>query len=94
MNSHSPRIASAAIDATAARARLRRRLVAVGPEDAARGAVDGDHVVGRLDGVEHAVHGKRRRFEFLQRLRLEHPLQLQVLHVGRRDLRERRMAAG
>ena len=80
-----------AVHASAAGPRLLRGFVAVGPEDAARGAVDRDDVVGRLDGVEHAVHGERRRFEFLERLGLEHPLQFQVLHVGRRDLRERRV---
>jgi hypothetical protein len=46
--------------------------------------------------AHHAVDDERRRFGFLGRLRgtarLEHPLQLEVLDVGRRDLRQQRVA--
>ena len=43
---------------------------------------------GRLHRVQDAVHHQRRRLEALERPRLEHPLHLQVLDVGGRDLRE------
>ena len=59
--------------------------------------VEGDDFVDALRGralqrVQHAVDDERRRLEFLERLALPHPLQLEVLHVGRRDLRQRAVA--
>ena len=82
----------AAADAAAAGPRLEHRLVLERPERPAGYRVERDDLIHALYGrplqrVEHAVHGERRRLELLERLRLPHPLQLEVLHVGRRDLR-------
>jgi hypothetical protein len=68
----------------------------VAPELPAGHRVEGDDVVRRADGVQDPVDHERRGFELIaraQRADLEHPLQLEVLHVGRRDLIERAMAA-
>ena len=63
-----------------------------GPEDPAGHGIERHHIVGRLDGVENAVDHQRRRLELLERPRLPHPLQLEILDVGRSDLRERAIA--
>ena len=83
-----------AAHAAAARPRRDLRLVLERPERPAGHGVERDDLIDALHGrslqrVEHAVHDERRRLEFLERLRLPHPLQVEVLHVGRRDLRER-----
>ena len=78
-----------AIDAAAAGSRVRRGLMRVRPEHTARDRVEGDDIVGRLNGIENAIDDEGRRLEFFERARLPHPLQLQVPGVGRRDLRER-----
>ena len=93
---HEERVAEdgqSAAHAAAARAGLRRGLVLERPEGAAGDGVERDDLIRALHGralqrVEHAVHRQRGRLELLQRPGLPDPLQLQVLHVGRRDLRE------
>ena len=80
-----------AIDAAAAGARRLRHRKLVGPEDPSGGGIESDHVVGSLDRVHDPVHHQRRGFELLERSRLIDPLQFQVLHVLRSDLRERAM---
>ena len=97
--SHEQRVAEdrePAVDAAAADARQRRDPRRVDPEHASGGGIERHDVVRRQHRVHDAVDDERRRFEFLVGLgrpaRLEHPLQLQVLHVRRRDLRERAVA--
>src|SRR5262249_2572360 len=46
------------------------------------------HVVWRLNSVQDAVHHQWRRFELFQRIGLEDPLDFQVPHVARRNLRQ------
>ena len=89
---HEQRVAEdrqAAVDAAAAGRASRRTAVVSRSRRPARARVERDHVIRRFDGVHHAVDDQRRGFELLERLRLPHPLQLQVeiLDVGRRDLR-------
>ena len=89
---HEERVAEdckTAINAPAADACFGRRRIFVNPEDAARDGVDSHHVVWRLDRVKDAIHHERRGFEFLQRMGLEDPLQLQIFHIGRGNLIER-----
>ena len=79
----------AAIHATATGARQRRRAIRIGPEHAPGRGIERHEIVRRLDGVHDAVHHQRRRLELLERLRLEHPSELEILHVGGRDLGQR-----
>ena len=81
-----------AIHDPAAGAGVGRRSVMVDPEYAPRFGVERHHIVGRLRKVHDPVDHQRRGLEFLQRLRLKHPLQLQIFHVRRIDLLERAVA--
>ena len=93
--SHEQRVAQnreAAIHASAAQARLRRRTIRVDPKNAAGGGVQRHDIVGRLHRVHHAIHHQRRSFEFFERARLKNPFLLQVLDVAGRDLVERAVA--
>ncbi len=92
---HEQRVAEdrdAAIDLAAADAKRRRQHVVIDPEHAAGLRIERHDVVGRLRQVHDAVDDERRGFERLQRLRLKHPLQLEVLRVGGRDLLQRAVA--
>ena len=82
----------AAIHAAAARPRLPRRGIRVQPFDLAGGGVERDHIIGRLRQIHRAIHHDRRGFEFLERSRLERPLQLEIPDVARIDLRQRAVA--
>ena len=57
------------------------------PEHATGRGVERDDVVGRWT-VHDAIDHQRRGLELLERARLEDPLQLEVLHVVRRNLRQ------
>ena len=93
---HEERIAEdrqSAAHAAAAGAGFRGRLVLERPERAAGHRIERHHLIASLHGralqrVEHAIHGQCGRLELLQRPGLPDPLQLQVLHVRRRDLRQ------
>ena len=97
---HEERIAEdrkSATDAAAARPRLRRRGVLERPEHAASHSVERHDLVPSLDRralqrVQNPIDGQCRRLEFLERPGLPDPLQLQILHVRWRDLRERAVA--
>ena len=92
---HEDRVAEnrdAAIHAAAAGAGQRRRAIRVGPEDASGRRIERHEIVRRLDRVHDAVHHQRRRLELLERLRLEDPSELEILHVGGRDLGQRAVA--
>ena len=93
--SHEQRVAEdcqAAVHAAAARTRERGGRVRVDPEHASGRRVECDDVVRRLNRVQHAVHDERCGFELLERQRLEHPANLEVLDVARRHLSQRRVA--
>ena len=83
---HEQRVAEnreAAVDAAAARPRLERRACIRGPERPAGAASSATtSYAGGLHRVQHAVDDQRRRLEFLERLRLPHPLQLEVLTLA------------
>src|SRR4029453_12813936 len=78
----------AAIDAAATEARERRGRVRKHPEHAARCSIERHDIVGSLYGVHHTVYHERSGLELLERPGLEDPLELEILHVGRRDLRQ------
>ena len=64
------------------------------PADDPRPDVEGEHVLGaggRRD-VERVADHERRRFLSLERAELEHPGDLQPVHVARVDLAERAVA--
>ena len=92
---HEQRVAEdrdAAVVGAAADARVGRRRVAVLPEHPAGPRVDGHDVVGPLGDVHDPVDDDRVRLPGAEDLVLQHPLRLEVRHVGRRDLRERAVA--
>ena len=92
---HEQRVAEdreAAVVGAAADLDVRRDGVLVDPEDAAGLRVERDHVVRPLREVHDAVDDERRRLPRSEHLVLENPLQLEVLDVGRRDLRQRAVA--
>ncbi len=60
----------------------------IDPKGAARLGIERHNVVGRLREVHDAVDDQRGGFKFLQRLRLEDPFQLKILHVCAVDLFE------
>ena len=64
------------------------RCVAIDPERAAGDRVERHDVVRPLREVHHAVDHERRGLPVASDRRLIHPLELQVLDVGRRDLVE------
>ena len=93
MKSVSPRIDNPRLTRPQQGPASARRLVLERPEGAAGDGVERHHLIRALhrralQRVEHAVHRQRGRLELLQRPGLPDPLQLQVLHVGRRDLRQ------
>ena len=97
MNSRSPRMAKPRFD------RRRRAVGEIGgqlapvlPERPARAGVDRPREVVGAGHVQHAVEGERRRLEPAAargRARLECPLGGEAMHVGRRNLRQRTVAA-
>src|SRR4029453_17159742 len=78
----------AAIDAAATEARERRGRVRKHPEHAARCSIERHDIVGSLYGVHHTVYDERSGLELLEGPGLEDPLELEILDVGRRDLRQ------
>src|SRR4029450_130230 len=58
------------------------------PEPGARCRIERPDIVGSLYGVHHTVYHERSGLELLERPGLEDPLELEILHVGRRDLRQ------
>src|SRR4029453_14633055 len=55
---------------------------------AARYGIERHDIVGSLYGVHHTVYDERSGLELLEGGGLEDPLELEILHVGRRDLRQ------
>ena len=93
MKSVSPRMANPRLTRPQHGPASGRGLVLERPERPAGDGVERDDLIGALhrralQRVEHAVHRQRGRLELLQRPGLPDPLQLEVLHVGRRDLRQ------
>ena len=84
----------AAIHPPAARPGVRSRIVVVHPERAASRGIERHNVIGRLRDVHNSVGYEWGRFKLLQRLRLEHPFQFQVLYVRRPDLLQRDYIGG
>ena len=92
---HEQRVAKdghAAVHDSATRARIGRGRVVINPKHAAALGVNRDHIVGRLREVHDPIDNQRSGLEFLQRLRLKHPLQLEILDVCGVDLLERAIA--
>ena len=92
---HEKRIAEdrqPAIHLAAAYRQALRQHIVINPEHASGFGVERDGVVGRLREIHDAVDDERRGLECLQRLRLKHPFQLEVLHVGGRNLLQRAVA--
>jgi hypothetical protein len=85
--------AEAAVDRPAAGPHARRDVAAVAPDLAPRARVDRPRVVVDAGHVQDAVQDERRRLEFARHVGLERPLRHQAVHVGRRNLRERTVAA-
>ena len=89
---HEKRIAEhrqAAIHLAAAYRQVLRQHIVIHPKHASGFRVERDGVVGRLREIHDAVDDERRGLECLQRLRLKHPFQLEVLYVGGRNLLQR-----
>src|SRR5262249_51649499 len=67
---------------------FRGGLMEIRPDRLASGGVEGDHVVGALNGVHDAVDDQRGDLVLIERARLEYPLERQILGVIGRDLLE------
>src|SRR4051812_46287378 len=76
----------AVIHGAAAGPRIRRHHVSVNPEDASGFCIQSHNIAWRLGEIHDSVHDQRRGFEFLQRVGLENPLLLEILHVDGSDL--------
>ena len=63
--------------------------VAIDPERAAGHCIERDDVIRPLRDAHHAIDHERCRLPVARDRRLIHPLQLQILDVGRRDLVEK-----
>ena len=77
----------APVDAPATRAHIGRETAPVAPEDATGFGIERGDIVRRLGDVHDAVDDERRGLD-LRIPRLVHPLQLEPMRVGRRDLVE------